>query len=72
MKNRLRIIREEKAISQLALSRMTGIAGNVISNIENDKIHFYPGWKNRIAVALGINISDLDEEGGNDYESRNE
>ncbi len=70
MNNRLRMIREEKAISQLALSRMTGIAGNVISNIENEKVYFYPGWKKRIALALNIRTSDLDEERGNDNDTK--
>jgi transcriptional regulator with XRE-family HTH domain len=71
MNNRLRIIREQKGLSQLELSRMTGIAGNIISNIENRKIFFYPGWKMRIAVALCISESDLEEEGGNGNEPRN-
>ncbi len=64
MKNRLRLLREKKGLSQLALSRMTGIAGNIISNIENEKLFFYLGWKKRIADALGIEISELDSEGG--------
>jgi transcriptional regulator with XRE-family HTH domain len=53
-KNLLRAIREGKGISQLKLSRITGIAPGTISNIENGKIVAYPGWKRRLSAALGV------------------
>ncbi len=59
MENNLRKIRERHGLSQLALSRKTGIAGNIISNLENGKIFPYTGWRRRLAKALKVNESEL-------------
>jgi len=59
MLNNLRKIRQGKNLSQLALGRKTGIAGNIISNLENGKIFPYPGWRKRIATALSVPEQDL-------------
>ncbi len=53
-KNFLRKVREKRGISQLRLSQVTGIAPGTISNIETGKIIAYPGWKKRLADALGV------------------
>jgi len=50
--NNLREIRKQKGLSQLELSRKTGVPGNVISNLENYKVYPYPNWKRKLAEAL--------------------
>lgn len=67
--NNLRKFRKEQDISQLQLSRMSGVASNVISNIENDKIYAYPGWQNKIAKALNVPKEEI-FPGGEKNESR--
>lgn len=54
MKNMLRKFRENKGLSQLQLSMKTGIAPNIICNIENERIIAYKGWKKRISEALNV------------------
>ncbi len=54
MKNKLRKFRENKGLSQLQLSMKTGIAPNIICNIENERIIAYKGWKKRISEALNV------------------
>lgn len=53
-KNNVKSERKKIGISQTRLGFMTEIAPNVISNIENGKIFVYPGWRKRIAKALGV------------------
>jgi transcriptional regulator with XRE-family HTH domain len=53
-KNNLKEIRTQLKVSQLELHRRTRIAPGILSNIENHKMYVYPGWKKRIAKALGI------------------
>jgi len=57
--NRLQRIRKEKGLSQLKLSMMTGIAPGDISRIENSWLRPYPGWKKRLARALGTKATEL-------------
>jgi transcriptional regulator with XRE-family HTH domain len=59
MLNNLRKIREKQKLSQLALGRKTGIAGNIISNLENGKIFPYAGWRRKLAAALGVSEAEL-------------
>ncbi len=54
MNNNLRIIREKKGLSQLALSRISGVPGNVISNLELGKVYPYPGWRKKLSQALEL------------------
>lgn len=58
-KNLVREMRKQKGYSQLKLGRMTEIAPNTISNIENGKIVAYPGWRKKLAAALEISESEL-------------
>jgi transcriptional regulator with XRE-family HTH domain len=53
-RNNLKQIRIDKGLSQLELSRKSGVPGNIISNIENGKVYPYPGWRKKIVKALGM------------------
>lgn len=59
MENKLREIRNQKGISQLKLTMMTGIAPGTISLIENGKLCPYPGWRLRLSLALGTNEAEI-------------
>lgn len=54
MENNLRKFKEAAGISGLELSRRTGIAPSIISNIENNRIKPWPGWKKRLSEALKV------------------
>jgi transcriptional regulator with XRE-family HTH domain len=58
--SKLREVRERLGISRLKLSRLTGIDYGALTKIEQGKIYFYPGWKKRIARALGVNEAELE------------
>lgn len=68
MLNNLREIRERRGLSQLALGRKTGIAGNIISNLENGKVYPYSGWRQKLAAALGVSEAELFPKEANDNE----
>lgn len=57
--NNLRKIRIEKGLSQLQLSVKTEISPGIISNIENNKIFAYPGWRERLARALEVEEKEI-------------
>jgi len=57
--NKLKEIRNEKGLSQLRLALLTGIAPGDISRIENNWLRPYPGWRKRLARALGTTESEL-------------
>ncbi len=59
MPNRLREIRETKKLSQVDLTRKTGIGPATISNLENEKIFPYPGWRRKLAQALEVSEEEL-------------
>lgn len=63
MMNRLKEIRNERGLSQLRLSLLTGIAPSELSRIENNWIKPYPGWRKRLARALGVTEAELFPEG---------
>ena len=58
-KNRVKEVRQARNMSGLELSRKTRIAPSSLHNIENAKIIVYPGWKKRIARALGVPVEEL-------------
>ncbi|MFC2024313.1 helix-turn-helix domain-containing protein [Chloroflexota bacterium] len=66
--NKLKEIRNEKGFSQLTLAKLTNIAPTDISRIENNWVRPYPGWRKRLARALGTTESELfpTEKGGRD------
>lgn len=51
--NRVKEYRRVKGISALELARRSKIAPSTVHNIENSKVVVYPGWRKRIAKALG-------------------
>ena len=57
--NKLKEVRNERSLSQLKLSFLTGISPGDISRIENDWIRPYPGWRKRLAKALGTTQAEL-------------
>ena len=59
MKNNLKRIRQERGLSQLRLSALTGIAPTEISRIENGWLVPYPGGRKRFARALGTTEQEI-------------
>ena len=51
---RLRMVRQSRGLTQIQLCRMTGISPADISAIELGVRPAYPGWRRRIADALGV------------------
>lgn len=51
---KLKQILKDREMSQLELSRLTGIAANIICNICNDQLRPYPGWRKKISIALNM------------------
>ncbi|MFC1933650.1 helix-turn-helix transcriptional regulator [Chloroflexota bacterium] len=66
MNNKLKEFRNKKGLSQLRLALLTGISPWDISRIENDWIRPYPGWRKRLAKALGVTEKELFPEGVNE------
>ena len=65
--NNLRAIRTQRGLTQLDLATLTQIAPSNISSMENGKQFAYPGWRKRLAKALGVSEkSILWEVGQND------
>lgn len=66
--NNLKKIRNERGVSQLKLAFMTGISPSEISRIENGWRRPYPGWKTRLAMALGTSERELfpEEDSGDE------
>ena len=62
--NRLREVRSAKSMSQLALAKLTDISPWDISRIENGVLKPYPGWRKRLAKALGVPERDVFPEDG--------
>ena len=63
MTNNLKEFRHEKGLSQLKLAFLTGISPTDISRIENDVRKAYPGWRRRLAEALGVSEDKLFPDG---------
>ena len=61
--NRLKEVRTSKGFSQLTLAKLTNIAPGDISRIENEWLRPYPGWRKRLAKALGVSERELFPEG---------
>ncbi|MPM57395.1 hypothetical protein SDC9_104217 [bioreactor metagenome] len=69
MKNNLKEIRTKEGLSGLELSRRAAIAPSVISNIENNRIVAWPGWRKKLAEALDVSESELFPEETNEREN---
>jgi transcriptional regulator with XRE-family HTH domain len=59
MRNNLKKIRKQKQVSQLSLAYLTRISPSDISRIENGWVKPYPGWRKRLAEALGVTEDQL-------------
>ncbi|HZA56633.1 MAG TPA: helix-turn-helix transcriptional regulator [Candidatus Udaeobacter sp.] len=44
------------------LSTLTNIAASDLSALENGKRPLYPGWRKRIERAMGVEITEFDQE----------
>ncbi|MBY6277660.1 helix-turn-helix domain-containing protein [Symbiobacterium thermophilum] len=70
---RLRMVRQSRGLTQIHLCRMTGISPADISAIELGVRPAYPGWRRRIADALGVDdVEWLFEEVDDDAEATSE
>ena len=59
---RLRHIRKERLLTQMELSRMTGVAQDSISSLETGKREAHPGTIRKLAKALGVEPTELIRE----------
>jgi transcriptional regulator with XRE-family HTH domain len=59
---RLRRIRKERLLTQVELSKMTGVAQDSISSLETGKREAYPGTIKKLAEALGVEPRKLLKE----------
>jgi transcriptional regulator with XRE-family HTH domain len=59
---RLRRIRKERLITQVELSRMTGVAQDSISALETGKREAHPGTIKKLAKAVGVEPTELIKE----------
>jgi putative transcriptional regulator len=57
--NRLKEAREEKGLSQLRLSFLTGISPWDLSRLEHGWLKPYPNWRKRLSKALGKSEQEL-------------
>jgi transcriptional regulator with XRE-family HTH domain len=59
---RLRSRRKERLLTQVELSRMTGVAQDSISALETGKREAHPGTIRKLANALGVEPRELIKE----------
>jgi transcriptional regulator with XRE-family HTH domain len=59
---RLRRTRKERLLTQVELSRMTGVAQDSISALETGKREAHPGTIKKLAEALGVEPRKLIKE----------
>lgn len=57
--NRLRQMREARGWSQLELARRARVAPQDISALETGKKYPFPGWRRRLAEALGVSEEEV-------------
>ena len=61
---RLRSLRKERLLTQVELSKMTGVAQDSISSLETGKREAHPGTIRKLAEALGVEPTELIKEQG--------
>ena len=59
---RLRRLRKERLLTQVELSKMTGVAQDSISALETEKREAHPGTIRKLAKALGVEPTELLKE----------
>lgn len=57
---RLRVERLKRGLTQARLAALAGLHPAELSRIENGKIYPYPGWRRRLAEALGWPVEQAD------------
>jgi transcriptional regulator with XRE-family HTH domain len=60
--DRLRRIRKERLLTQVELSKMSGVAQDSISSLETGKREAHPGTIKKLAEALGVEPRKLLKE----------
>jgi transcriptional regulator with XRE-family HTH domain len=58
---RLKAERLKRGLSQTRLAAMAGIHPATLSRIETGRMYPYPGWRKRLAEALGWPVERADE-----------
>jgi transcriptional regulator with XRE-family HTH domain len=59
---RLRSLRKERLLTQVELSKMTGVAQDSISSLETGKRETHPGTIRKLAKALDVEPTELIKE----------
>jgi transcriptional regulator with XRE-family HTH domain len=59
---RLRRVRKERLLTQVELSKITGVAQDSISALETGKREAHPGTIRKLAKALGVDPTELIKE----------
>ena len=59
---RLKRMRKERLLTQVELSKMTGVAQDSISALETGKREAHPGTIKKLAKALGVEPTELIKE----------
>ncbi len=59
----LKLERQRRGLTQTQLSALTGIASTDISAIERGIKAAFPGWRRRLAQALGVSADELFDPG---------
>jgi transcriptional regulator with XRE-family HTH domain len=59
---RLRSLRKERLLTQVELSKMTGVAQDSISSLETGKREAHPGTIRKLAKALDVEPTELIKE----------
>lgn len=58
--NRIKELRQQKKISQIALAHSIGVSQPFLCDLENNRRGARPETMNRIAEALGVTVADLE------------
>lgn len=60
----LKELRQQKGLSQWELARLSGIHPSLVSRLERGELKLYPGWRKKIAQALGVKEEELECNSG--------
>ena len=55
----LKELRQKRGWSQAELARRCGLHPSTISHLEGGRLPLYPGWRRRIAEALGVREEEV-------------
>lgn len=57
----IRKLRQERHLSRAEFARRAKIDYATLTKLEKGEIRLYPGWKRRLAEALGVPEEEIDE-----------